>query len=390
VSPNELVVSDVPRDASRSNRYGAGLSGGRRAGVTFALLGVVVASTVVGSTASAAPPPTIAEVQANIKELGEQAEVATEQWLDAKEDLRSVEVRLTAAQDKLTRQRARVAGSRRQMGRLAAETYRRGQLSTLDLVLGDDPESALAQAGYLPSLGQRQVAATNQLTKDEKKLAATEVDIRRQQKKAEAAKQTMSKNKALVQKRLEQSTAQLNRLRADQREKLRRAERSTAVANAARSAGRSGSSGSGGGGSSGGGSSSGGSSGGGGSASCGGTTVQAASAAARRAISFACAQIGDPYSWGAAGPGTWDCSGLTMKAYAAGGIGLPHSSSRQAGYGSRVSLSSALPGDLVFFNSPISHVGIYLGNHLMVHAPRPGTSVRVESLYQTPSAVVRL
>ena len=91
MSPNELVVSDVPREASRSNRYGNGMPGGRRAVRLLVLLGVVVASTGVRSSASAAPPPTIAEVQRNIKELGEQAEVATEQWLDAKEELRFYE-----------------------------------------------------------------------------------------------------------------------------------------------------------------------------------------------------------------------------------------------------------------------------------------------------------
>ncbi len=127
-----------------------------------------------------------------------------------------------------------------------------------------------------------------------------------------------------------------------------------------------------------------------GSAFCAGKAAGAPSAAAKAAIAFACDQIGEAYVWAAAGPNTWDCSGLTMAAFAAGGVSLPHSSRLQAGYGTSVSSSSIMPGDLVFFNSPISHVGIALGGGLMVHAPHTGSVVKVASMYKAPSAVVRL
>jgi cell wall-associated NlpC family hydrolase len=76
---------------------------------------------------------------------------------------------------------------------------------------------------------------------------------------------------------------------------------------------------------------------------------------------------------------TWDCSGLTMRAYQAAGVSLPHSSAAQSRMGKKVSLNALKPGDLVFFGRPISHVGVYLGGGKMVHAPRSGSRVKVAS-----------
>ncbi|MGH3423684.1 MAG: NlpC/P60 family protein [Nocardioidaceae bacterium] len=114
-----------------------------------------------------------------------------------------------------------------------------------------------------------------------------------------------------------------------------------------------------------------------------------ASGRSKKAIDFALAQIGEPYVYGAAGPGSWDCSGLTMAAWGAAGVSLPHSSSGQAGMGSPVSRSSMSPGDLVFYYSPVSHVGIYLGNGKLVHAPHPGSSVEVVPVDSMPITTVR-
>ena len=95
------------------------------------------------------------------------------------------------------------------------------------------------------------------------------------------------------------------------------------------------------------------------------------------AIKYALKQIGDRYVFGAAGTITWDCSGLTMRAYQAAGVSMPHHSAAQARLGRKVSYSSAKPGDLLFYGQPISHVAIYLGGDKMVHAPRPGSRVKV-------------
>ena len=100
------------------------------------------------------------------------------------------------------------------------------------------------------------------------------------------------------------------------------------------------------------------------------------------AIKVALSKVGSPYVYGANGPSSFDCSGLTSFAYAAAGITLPRSSGEQAGVGTPVSRSELQPGDLVFFYSPISHVGLYIGNGMMVHARTYGQPVAVTSVDQ--------
>jgi cell wall-associated NlpC family hydrolase len=106
----------------------------------------------------------------------------------------------------------------------------------------------------------------------------------------------------------------------------------------------------------------------------------APSAAAEKAVEFALAQVGKPYVWGAAGPYSFDCSGLTMASWAHAGVSLPHSAADQYNYGTHVPLSELVPGDLIFFYQPIGHVTIYIGNGMMVSAPTEGQNVSVVPL----------
>jgi cell wall-associated NlpC family hydrolase len=110
--------------------------------------------------------------------------------------------------------------------------------------------------------------------------------------------------------------------------------------------------------------------------------VHASSKAALIAVRFALSQVGKPYSYGSAGPYSYDCSGLTMRAWQAAGISLPHSAEGQYNYGTHVpaTIASLQPGDLVFFYEPIGHVTIYIGNGLMVSAPETGEDVSVVPL----------
>jgi cell wall-associated NlpC family hydrolase len=108
--------------------------------------------------------------------------------------------------------------------------------------------------------------------------------------------------------------------------------------------------------------------------------VPAPTEAAQVAVDTALGQIGDPYVWGAGGPSAFDCSGLTQYAYAAAGVSLPHSSRVQATMGTAVPRAQLQPGDLVFFYSPVSHVGMYIGNGQMVHAATFGSPVQVTSV----------
>lgn len=107
------------------------------------------------------------------------------------------------------------------------------------------------------------------------------------------------------------------------------------------------------------------------------------------AADFACAQLGKPYQWGAAGPDSYDCSGLTQQAWAAAGVSLTHYTGAQWNEGRAVSRANAIPGDLVFFYSDLSHMGLYIGNGLMVHAPRAGEVVQMRSIDIMPIAGFR-
>lgn len=104
---------------------------------------------------------------------------------------------------------------------------------------------------------------------------------------------------------------------------------------------------------------------------------------ASKVIKFACAQIGKPYQWGADGPGSYDCSGLTMMAWAEAGVGLPHNAAAQRGAVKSVNRSDLRAGDLVFY-SGLSHVGLYAGKvngtHWIVHAPRSGKPVQMRKM----------
>jgi len=97
-------------------------------------------------------------------------------------------------------------------------------------------------------------------------------------------------------------------------------------------------------------------------------------------MSIARRYLGAPYVWGADGPNSFDCSGFTMFVYRQVGVSLPHSSRAQIGYGQRVSRANLAPGDLVFFGSPIHHVGIYAGGGMYIHAPHTGDVVKISSM----------
>ena len=109
------------------------------------------------------------------------------------------------------------------------------------------------------------------------------------------------------------------------------------------------------------------------------------SGGAAAAVAFARNQIGEPYVWAAAGPDQWDCSGLTMGAWGAGGKSLPHYSVAQYEQSTPIGAGDLQPGDLVFWSdggpSQIYHVALYAGNGMIIHAPRTGKPVTEESLY---------
>jgi cell wall-associated NlpC family hydrolase len=115
-----------------------------------------------------------------------------------------------------------------------------------------------------------------------------------------------------------------------------------------------------------------------------------ASTKADRAVAFAQAQIGRPCLWGAVGPESYDNAGLTQAAWKAAGVSLPRGTYEQASTGTVIPLAEARPGDLIFFHDSFSHVGLYTGDGMMIHAPGPGSVIREESIHNAGEAAIRL
>ncbi|MGY1780360.1 C40 family peptidase [Geodermatophilus sp. SYSU D01036] len=127
------------------------------------------------------------------------------------------------------------------------------------------------------------------------------------------------------------------------------------------------------------------STGGGGTGTVAAAPAPAPNGAAQTAVDTALAQVGDRYVYGATGPDSFDCSGLTSYAYKAAGLSIPRTSKAQSTFGTPVAKADLKPGDLVFFYSPVSHVGMYIGNGQMVHASTAGKPVAVVALDSMPS-----
>jgi cell wall-associated NlpC family hydrolase len=355
--------------------------------------------------AGAEPKPTVAQVEARVNALQEQVAATSEQYNETREDLATRRVRVAAAKAREAQQKAAIVEIRRDLGRLAAELYRKGDLAELEFYLSDEPEAVLGRMGLASSLGERRENLATRLETGQRQLAADTAAVIQQEQRVAAAEANLKVKKAEIERTLAAADAQLGQLREEERQELQRiarareqAEIQKALAEAAAqekaeqatqeetepeqedeedsSDGSSGSSGSG--------------SSSGSTVSCGGRSVKAPTARVVKVLKYACGQIGEPYSWGADGPGSWDCSGLTLMAWRQAGVSLPHSSRMQIGYGNRVSRSDLQAGDLVFFNSPISHVGIYIGAGLMVHAPKPGRNVGVAALISNYAGAVRL
>ncbi len=336
--------------------------------VRVLLVSVVVAglgAVLVPQTGSAAPRPTLDQVRAQLAALGAQGEVAQEQLNQTRVALAAGQRVLTQVNARVARSQALVDAAQAQVGVLASAAYRSGGVDqTLELLLADNPTQFLEQMTALDQVSSQQTqtlraaAVAQQRLAQDKLAAAQQVKLLR---KLYAAATAQAQAVQAAQRKL---NALLASLTAAQQAALRASARAAAMARASSHTSRSHIR-----------------YGGGGSysGSIGG-----------RVVAYAMSKVGDSYSWGATGPNSFDCSGLTMRAYAQAGISLPHSSSAQFGSGRHISLGNLQPGDLVFFYSPIHHVGIFIGGGMIVHAANPGEGVTTAPLDSMPySGAVR-
>lgn len=323
-------------------------SAGRTA-ATLALAGAATVSAFDGP-AHAEPRLTPAQAKAKVDGLYEQAETATEQYNGAKEKADAARASLAELRDEAARRTERLNASRDALGSIAASQYRAGGLDpAVQLALSSKPEDYLEAAALAEQAGARQASTIARVRKGLAQIAElrTRADGRLVALKAHRAE--LARHKSTVQAKLDTAQKLLDSLTAPQRAHYTRQGQQ-----------------------------------GGGSAP--GGAVGAPNSRAAAAVAFAYGAIGKPYVWGSTGPGSFDCSGLAQAAWRAAGVALPRTTYTQINAGRRVSRDQLVPGDLVFFFSGISHVGVYVGNGQMIHAPRPGSAVRMAPIDQMPFA----
>jgi cell wall-associated NlpC family hydrolase len=321
-------------------------------------LTAIVASGLIAPVASAAP--TLAQIQAQVRQLEEDATAAAEGAQAAKVQLATLNKTLTGIQQEAAAQGATVDALKKSLGTIAIEQYKAGGLSQgLELLFSANPELYLSSAGSLESITRAKSAQLRKFEAAEQRLQATTLTVNDKLALVKAAQKRFARNSALAKSKLAAAEKILAKLKKADRARLAALKAAEEDADQAASKAYASSAGK-------------------------------ISGRAGVAIKYALKQIGDRYVFGAAGMITWDCSGLTMRAYQSAGVSLPHSSAAQSRYGRSVSYRSAKPGDLLFYGRPISHVAIYLGGGKMVHAPRSGSRVKVVSNAATALGSKRL
>ncbi|MDQ0992570.1 NlpC/P60 family protein [Streptomyces sp. V3I7] len=335
--------------------------GGHTAVRTAATLALASAATATGfdGTGNAEPQLTPTQVKARVDKLYQEAEIATEKYNGAKEKADAAERRLSTLRDRSARTERKLGSARNALGSIATAQYRSGGLDpALQLALSNDPRQYLEGAEFAERAGDRQSQAVTlvrgQLGEIERLRGATRVELA----SLRSRQAELKRQKKTITGKLDEARKLLSRLTAQ--------ERTLATADGIGHASRSASDARG--------------------ALTAPGPAPAANSRAAAAVSYAHQKLGSPYVWGATGPNAFDCSGLVQAAYRSAGISLPRTTYAQINAGHRVSRSELAPGDLVFFYSGISHVGIYVGNGQMIHAPNPSAPVRLAPIDQMPFA----
>lgn len=353
-------------------------------GLTSAALASVTLLSSQSAMAAPAPKPSIEEVQKKVDDLYRQAGTATQKYNQAKEATDKQKTKVDTLLDDVAKRTAKVNDARRTLGNYAAAQYRDGALApTATFFLADDPQSFFDQTHLMDRMAERQQQAVTEFRTQQAQASKQRAEAVKSLETLTASQTALRTSKQNVQTKLTEARTLLSKLTAEEKARLAELERkkeaeakrkaeelakkqAAAKKEAARKAAEPGGSGT---------------ETGSGSGSGSGSS---ASTKAEKVLAFARAQIGKPYVWGATGPASYDCSGLTQAAWKAAGVDIPRTTWDQVNVGTRIATADLQPGDLVFFYDDISHVGIYKGDGMMIHAPKPGANVREESIYYMP------
>ncbi|MFB8236972.1 NlpC/P60 family protein [Kitasatospora purpeofusca] len=377
----------------------------RLAVLTTAVAGGAV---LASGTAHAEPAPSLASVKEQVDRLNEEAEQAIERFNGFQEKQQKLQGEANRIQEKVARGQEAMNELRTQLGVVGAEQYRNNGIDPgIQLMLDSDPASYLGRAsvqdqvaGSWTNLLKRAQDEQRKLDQERAEAAATLADL-------DAVGASLNAQKNQIQGKLAQSEALLNKLSAEERAKINAqeaadkakaaaqqaaaAERAKAAekeaADKAKAAAKEAA--------------------GKGAAATPQTTAPqtttpqtpaantpapvantpappAAGGRAAAIVQFAYAQLGKPYGWSKTGPSSFDCSGLTGAAYRAADVSLPRTSQEQWKVGTRIARGDLQPGDLVFFYPDLHHVGVYIGDGKMIHAPRTGKNIEVLAIGVMP------
>jgi cell wall-associated NlpC family hydrolase len=319
------------------------------------LTATAAAAVALSSQAAHATPakPTVKDAKSRVDALYTQAEQATEKYDAANEKLSSLQKDASSLQDQVARQQEHLNTLRDGIGAIAASQYRTGGIDpSLQLFLSSNPDSYLAQASSLDQITSLQASSLSELQDAKRTLDQERAEATSKLAEVQSTRADLAKRKSQAKDKLAAAQAILNTLTSAQRAQM--AEQDQLAASRASSRVDLGNS-------------------------------KAATARAQAAFDAATTRLGDPYVYGATGPSSFDCSGLTSWAYSQAGVSIPRTSEEQANAGTRISLSQLAVGDLVIFYGDAHHVGLYAGNGMVLHAPKPGSSVRYEAMSDMPA-----
>nr|WSX52271.1 NlpC/P60 family protein [Streptomyces sp. NBC_00974] len=321
------------------------------------------AIALTGAPAGAAPglpQEPSASARAQVDQLFEEAEQATERFNRAGEKADRLRTEVGRVQDAVARGQDRINTMRGILGTYAGAQYRAGGIDpSVELMLSDNPDEYLAKASALDRLTDRQARQLDELRSEQRRLGQEREEASRKLAELDALRSEVAKEKRAVTAKLAAARGLLNAMPTGERADFERASRAGGRPDALPDLSVPGS-------------------------------LGPSSGRAATAVMAARSAVGRPYVWGSTGPSGFDCSGLMVWSYRQAGVSLPRTSQAQRHAGRQVPLSQARPGDLVTYRSDASHVGMYVGNGQVVHAPYPGARVRYDPVGMMPvSSVTR-
>jgi cell wall-associated NlpC family hydrolase len=310
---------------------------------------VLLLAALVGfvPTGPAVADPDIEDVRAKVDKLYHEAEQAAERHNDARLELEGLQDELESLQADEERQEDRLGKARDSVRDAVISQQYSQPLQGVAELLDSDTDSFLEKLSTVSTVNSIQEALLAEYNNQLESYAIRREETEKRRKRISAVTERAAEEMDTAESKLAEARQLLSRLEASQRRAVLSRDAGTTTAPAA-------------------------------------GELPPPSGNAQAAVQFALAQVGKTYSYGAAGPNSFDCSGLTMRAWQAAGVSLPHSSRAQYGVGRKVAFNQLQPGDLVFYYSPISHVGIYVGNGMIVHAANPRTGVQMAPVRSMP------